>query len=244
MQNPSLTAIEFSDTWSEYTANGIFGNLAGHNVQFTLDTDSPTITTEFPVGEYRLLQVHMHWGSSTGTGSEHRFDGNQNEVEIHFVHQRVSQEGQTDRNGYAVIGVYAKVNETAPVSGFWSTFNISGVTNVGDNVTVTNFALSSILPPDLNSSYYYYYEGGLTTPPCTESVQFYLLRQRIKVPGAYLTSLRSIRDKEGNVLSMNYRDVQPLNGRKVQIPGGSSASIGASVVVVAVLALLATLAWL
>ncbi len=238
VQNPNLTAVEFSETWTQATASGTFGNL-GHNVQFTLGTNSPAVTTTFPIGEYKLLQMHMHWGNRTGTGSEHRFDGEQTELEIHFVHIRMTTEGTTSQNGYGVIGVYADVSETAPVSGFWATLNASRVPNSGDNFTVSNFMLSSVLPPNLNRSDYYHYAGGLTTPHCTETVQFFLLRQRIQVPAAYLTYLRSTRNDEGDPLDFNYRDLQDLNSRVVEIPGSSAIAARASLMLVAAVALLA-----
>ncbi len=204
-----------------------------------MDSTSPVITTQFPAGEYTFLQVHMHWGNRTGTGSEHRFNGEQTELEIHFVHERTSTEGETEYDKFAVIAVFADVDESVPVSGFWATLDVNQLTSFGDNITVTDFTLSSMLPPNLDSSYYYYYDGGLTTPPCSEEVQFYLLRQRITVPGAYLTSLRSIRDTEGNMLSRNFRDVQELNGRVVQTPGSDAIAVYASIMIVALMALLA-----
>ncbi len=242
VQNPDLTAVEFSSSWSEPTTNGVFANL-GHNIQFTQDSNSPEITTNFPIGQYRFVQTHMHWGNRTGTGSEHRFDGEQTELEIHFVHERISDDGRTDRNGLGVIGVYAEVDEDAPMTDFWSIFNPNLVPASGDNMTIYNFTLSSILPSNLNRSYYYHYGGGLTTPPCTETVQFFLFRQRITVPGAFLNALRTITDDDGNTLSLNYRDLQPINGRVVEVPGSGASAIGASIVLVAAVALVNALSW-
>ncbi len=236
VQNPNLSAFELSESWTQATASGTFSNL-GHNVQFTLAANSPAITTTFPVGEYKFLQMHMHWGNRTGTGSEHRFDGEQTEVEIHFVHKRMTQEGTTSENGLGVIGVYAEVSET-PVSGFWATLNASRVQNSGDEINITDFMLSSMLPTNVNTTDYYHYAGGLTTPNCTETVQFFLLRQRIPVPAAYLTYLRSTTDDAGEPLDFNYRDLQGINGRIVEIPG-SSAMVSASLMLVAAVALLA-----
>ena len=156
-----------------------------------------------------------------------------------ILYSRMTTEGTTSQNGYGVIGVYAEVSETAPVSGFWATLNASKVPNSGDNFTVSNFMLSSVLPPNLNPSDYYYYAGGLTTPPCTEAVQFFLLKQRIQVPAAYLTYLRSTRSDEGDPLDFNYRNLQELNCRVVEIPGSSAVAASASLMLVAAVALLA-----
>ena len=42
----------------------------GHTVQFTpqFNTNAYMLT---PIGTYKLVQVHMYWGSRTGRGSEH-----------------------------------------------------------------------------------------------------------------------------------------------------------------------------
>ncbi len=217
VQNPRLAAIKFSNNWKLASAHGYFNNT-GHNVQFTLDSSSPTVTTTFSNGQYQLKQMHMHWGKTTGTGSEHRFDGDQTEVEIHFVHTRMTTAGTTSQNGFAVIAVFAEVSRTS-VSGFWAKLDPSRVPHANkDGFKVSNFKLSDVLPSHLNNYDYYHYDGSLTTPECTEAVQWYLIGERIKVPAAYLTSLRSIKDDAGKVLDANYRQIQALNSRKVDTP--------------------------
>ena len=78
---------------------------------------------------------------------------------------------------------------------------------------VSGFRFDSFLPKNLD---YYYYEGSLTTPPCSETVQWFVLKERITVPGAYLEQLREVEeDKEGDLLEFNFRMPQALAGRVV-----------------------------
>ena len=70
-----------------------------------------------------------------------------------------------------------------------------------------------LLPSDLS---YYYYEGSLTTPTCDQVVQWFLLKETISIPSAYLMQLREVEEnKQGDLLTFNYRDTQDLNGRQV-----------------------------
>ena len=67
-----------------------------------------------------------------------------------------------------------------------------------------------------NNHDYYYYEGSLTTPDCNETVQWFVYKNLIEVPQAYLQDLRRIkRDASGNLLTFNFRDTQRLNNRQV-----------------------------
>merc|ERR1719510_1717629 len=37
-------------------------------------------------GDYKILQMHAHWGSGAGAGSEHTMDGVEYDAELHIVH--------------------------------------------------------------------------------------------------------------------------------------------------------------
>jgi len=71
---------------------------------------------------------------------------------------------------------------------------------------------------------FYYYEGSLTTPPCSEVVQWFVLKQPIQIPASYISTLRKVEeDEHGTLLTHNVRDEQPLNGRIVmQTPIGKT----------------------
>ena len=235
-EDESMTPLVFSSTWSTPASFGSFINN-GHSVQFTLNGSSPTTTTGTPVGGYEVVQLHFHWGNQSGQGSEHRVDGMQDELEIHFVHSRVgggSDPGQSN----AVVGVFAKEDNTMTVSGIWQQLDPTQVPNSQDSIAVSGITLSNFLPSNRD---YYYYEGSLTTPDCTESVQWFVLKNRIKVPSAFLATLRSgVQGADGTQLVYNFRDVQAINSRVVMTQSGSIVISGSalSVMLVALVALL------
>ena len=78
----------------------------GHTVQFTPDyRDGQTAAyTKTFLGRYELKTAHMHWGENDGVGSEHRINGEQASLEIHFVHKKVAPPYQ---NEYLVVAVMA-----------------------------------------------------------------------------------------------------------------------------------------
>jgi carbonic anhydrase len=70
-------------------------------------------------------------------------------------------------------------------------------------VDKVKFDPSSLVPAALT---HYNYEGSLTTPPCTEGVNFYILKTPVDI------SKKQVMDFP---FKRNARPVQPLNGRKI-----------------------------
>lgn len=199
--------------------DGVFSNT-GHNVQFDPSQDAigqATVTNH--LGVYDVLQFHMHWGNMTSQGSEHTINGDQAELEIHFVQRMRDATDDTARDYLAVIGVLADVDPdpNAPITGPWAQLNATAVQPYNSNISVAGFRYDLLLPDNLD---YWYYEGSLTTPNCNEIVAWFVLQDRITVPGAYLDLLRGVEeDEQGTLLTFNFRMVQPIAGRTVSVSG-------------------------
>jgi carbonic anhydrase len=75
----------------------------------------------------------------------------------------------------------------------------------GPEVTVSSVSINpaNLLPESLA---HYAYEGSLTAPPCTEGVQFFIIKAPIGIQKEMIDNFP---------LKMNARPVQPLNGRKI-----------------------------
>lgn len=157
----------------------------GHTIQFNVNGDN-TLT----VGNetYDLLQYHYH------ALSEHTVNGEHYPMEVHFVHK--------GKDGLAVVGIFFEEGENNDLlTKYLSNFpNKKGVFNADETIM-----LSSLLPEDLS---YYHYDGSLTTPPCSEIVDWYVLQEPLKASKEQLEQMSEI-------LHGNYRPVQALNGREI-----------------------------
>ncbi len=205
----ALKPLEFSKEWTS-ASSGIFQNV-GHTVQFSpQQLDSTTITNM--CGVYQLQQFHLHWGAGSGRGSEHALDGRQAEAEIHFVLSKKDETNTTRRDYLTVIGVLFDEYNGA-VSGPWDKLDVTAVQQSDSKpVEVSGFVLSEFLPKNKS---YYYYQGSLTTPPYSEVVQWFVMKEKMPIPSAILVKLRNIQGKDGLAVMENFRALQPVGDRMI-----------------------------
>ena len=79
---------------------------------------------------------------------------------------------------------------------------------------------------------FYRYSGSLTTPPCNEVVQWTVVKDTMKISRrtmekmvsfskvlfkVMLISITNVQNKLGETIVDNYREIQPLNGRKITL---------------------------
>ena len=198
-----------SGTWSN----------AGNSIRFDPASGSPTVLFQNHRGVYELQQFHFHWGATGSQGSEHTIDGQTYSGELHFVTRKTTVDA-TAGDAFAVLGVLLVSDNSMSATGSWK--------ELLDNIPTQNQkknSVSAVQPADLlpSSLSYYHYEGSLTTPPCSEIVQWFLLRSPLNVPSAFLDSLRNtVTGMEGQSLCANFRKPQPLNGRQVMVQGDNS----------------------
>jgi carbonic anhydrase len=163
----------------------------GHTIQSNLSSGDNYVTID---GEkYNLAQFHFH------NPSEHRFAGVPADMEMHFVHKNASGK-------LAVIGVM--INEAAGKENLafkpvWDILPREANTHAAKSA---DMKLTSLLP---NKQQYIHYKGSLTTPPCSEGVRWFVMKDPITMSSGQLEMYTSI--FEGSTS----RPVQPLQGREV-----------------------------
>ena len=139
---------------------------------------------------YKLLQYHFH------TPSEEAINGVHYNANVHLVHQNAQGE-------LAVIGVNFKQGAANRyLASFWNKLP----RQQGGSITVPLPSLKELLPASLA---YYTYAGSLTTPPCTEGVRFYILKQPVSISAEQLAVFQKL-------YPMNARPLQPLNERVIK----------------------------
>ncbi|NXL51902.1 CAH15 anhydrase, partial [Podilymbus podiceps] len=137
-------------------------------------------------GRYRALQLHFHWGSAAGNGSEHTLDGRQLPMELHIVHinvkYRTLAEAKGHPNGLAVLGCFFQVSETPNANYNTIVAGLRNVSHAGDSVDLAStFRLSTLLPRAERLSGYYRYQGSLTTPDCSEVVVWTIFEEPVEL---------------------------------------------------------------
>lgn len=161
----------------------------GHTVQANPTSESNSILVEGY--EYKLAQFHFH------TPSEHRFNGQNYDMELHLVHK--------DANGkIAVLGVMIQEGkENQKLASIW---DVLPKEETAEDISVKERVdLQGILPQDQTS---FHYNGSLTTPPCTEEVKWVIFEQPIEMSKKQIQAFRQI-------FPDNHRPVQPLNDREL-----------------------------
>jgi len=192
------SAIEGSGSWTaNYRESGlkiahhehvtdILDN--GHTIQVTVDEGS-TLTTGR--GTYALKQFHFH------TPSEHTVDGKSFPMEAHFVHQ------SADGN-FAVLSM---LFSEGPVNDNLATL-ISHFPETKGETTLAPEARLNLALHVPSKSPAHNYVGSFTTPPCTENVEWIVLRDPVSASAEQLASFAAR-------LNHNNRPLQPLNGRAI-----------------------------
>lgn len=161
----------------------------GHTVVYTPTTEDNSIRLNNDT--YVLKQFHYH------TPSEHQFGGQSYPGEIHFVHAN-------SQGNLAVIGVMLDIGNSSealrPL--------IEGTlrTTQNDDEVITAMNLSALAP---SAATFYHYTGSLTTPPCSEQVQWYVSKQPLTLASTQFAVLSDLYDG-------NNRPIQSQGSRTVQ----------------------------
>lgn len=161
----------------------------GHSIQYNCDkVDYMNLNGE----KYALNQIHFH------QSSEHTINGIRYPMEIHFVHLN-------KENNIAVVGVMVQEGISNPAFEFLEKY-LPVATGETKEINMP-FDLNLSLPKNKE---YYVYAGSLTTPPCTEGVNWFVLKEPITISLEQVEALKALMPLN------NYRNEQKLYGRIVK----------------------------
>jgi carbonic anhydrase len=140
---------------------------------------------------YKLVQFHFH------TPSEEHVEGKAYPMVAHLVHQNA--EGKL-----AVVAVLLKEGKTN--AALAEVFDGMPQHEGAKKSLPASFDAADVLPAERG---YFAFVGSLTTPPCSEGVRWFVLKEPVTVSKAQIAAFRKL-------YHMNARPVQPLNGRVVE----------------------------
>jgi carbonic anhydrase len=169
----------------------------------TVENDGRTIVVHPDPGSY-IMAAGVRYNLERiefRRPSEHTVKGKFSDLEVQLIHR--SSDGK-----YAIVAV--RLNEmrgigdaNATIAALWehlpakagATEKITDMVNPG-----------GLLPADRG---YWTYTGSLTTPPCTEGVQWFVFEQELSISRTQLRAFTAL-------FRMNTRPVQDLHGRKIE----------------------------
>ena len=163
----------------------------GHTIQLNFAQGN---TLHLGDRSFGLTQFHFHHPS------EHFVDGKRFAMEAHFVHA-------AEAGGLAVLGVFivpGKVN--AVFNKIVSTMPQGEGPPVPADATVNPDGLLPV------QRAYYHYEGSLTTPPCSQTVDWLVLTHHVEAAEADIARFAKL-------FPMNARPVQKLDRRFILTSG-------------------------
>ncbi len=141
---------------------------------------------------YELLQFHFH------KPSEERIAGKAYEMSAHFVHK--SKDGRM-----VVLAVmFVHGPEHPVIQALWNHLPLEPGRD--EEITGVKVDLQALLPRNRS---YFTYMGSLTTPPCTEGVQWVVLKTPVPISRGQVSVF-------GKLYGMNARPVQPSHGRLIK----------------------------
>lgn len=138
---------------------------------------------------FELVQFHYH------IPSEHTFNSEQKALEIHFVHQ------EKETGTLLVLG---HLFEIGNYNQFVHTISNCKAPTPGEQYNLGKIDLSNL--SFLNGNYIHY-QGSLTTPPCSEGVNWYVNKNLLQVSHAQIHWFRAAIEFD------NARPVQKENNR-------------------------------
>ncbi len=160
----------------------------GHTVQVNFEKGN-SITIEGKT--FELVQYHFH------TPSENHIQGKSYPMEVHLVH--------ADKEGnLAVVGVMFEVGkENRGLSKILK--NVPH--KCGEKHDLKDKALASDLLP--KNREYYRFNGSLTTPPCSENVHWFVMKESVSISKEQLKLMEKVMHAPNN------RPIQSTNARPI-----------------------------
>ncbi len=156
---------------------------------------TPVYNSTLMVGDvpYKLLQFHFH------TPSEHARKGERVAMEVHLVHKNAN-------GNLAVVSVLLKRGASNPTLQKVLD-NVSGSINEVNAVNGISVNAADLLPP---RHQVFHYSGSLTTPPCSENVNWFVMKTAMQVSNEQVSQFAKL-------IGENARPLQAMHWRSMLV---------------------------
>ena len=206
--------------WNAITADGTAHATTGIQTTYNghaIETQHPNFgQINYRNFKYYFAQLHLH------SKSEHALDGKLNDGEVHLVHVKEGATSGAFIDGdLLVLGFFFKFGATASsfldsafafdqtkYPNFVTTGTQSGTKQTLDNGTKID--MKTYLDSTIKNSNFYHYKGSLTTPPCTEVVEWFVFEDPLPMNQAQYDAFEKLVPSP-----QNNRPTFPKGDRKV-----------------------------
>uniref|UniRef100_A0AAY4DF11 protein-tyrosine-phosphatase n=1 Tax=Denticeps clupeoides TaxID=299321 RepID=A0AAY4DF11_9TELE len=138
---------------------------------------------------FKLSRIVFHWGrcNATSDGSEHSLSGSKFPLEVRLIYRTwfsgtyldAPQQHMLSCTCLFQVGIEDNKNYTSIMDG------VSSVSRYGKSpLTLQPFPLLGLLPDSTEK--YYMYNGSLTTPPCSEPVEWVVFKNAVSISESQL----------------------------------------------------------
>lgn len=161
----------------------------GHTIQVNMEPGN-TLTVDGIT--FELKQFHFH------SPSENHIDEKSYPLEVHFVHL------DKEENIAVIAVMFEEGAENEALAKIWKDMpQKNGESKI---LKLANIA-KDLSPKD---KHYYRFNGSLTTPPCTEGVRWFVLKQPLTVSKEQIKKFH-----DDTMHHNNNRPIQPLDARMI-----------------------------
>jgi len=166
---------------------------------------------------FKMYKLAFHWGKVNSRGAEHSIGGKQycGEVQLfkYNAKYKSAEEALGRPDGIMVHSFLFKVSKKSNPS-------LDQILGKLEECSGSRKPVHVDINPKIwlpYGSQYYVYQGSLTTPPCTEKVTYAVEKEPLPISEKQLNALRRLKTPHGEDFYDNFRQIQPLNGRKITL---------------------------